>query len=93
MYSRRSDQTDLKLLHIYYFLLRKGVSFLQNYLLKLEITKKINRSCWLPEHRNKKAKGKDNLQKKEKKRKKNGNKRNYNSYHEPPSEEWIKRRS
>ena len=29
VYGKRNDQTDLKLLFVYYFLLQKGVSFLK----------------------------------------------------------------
>ena len=45
-------------------LLQKEDSFLEKNLLKLKITKKLKQlnRCWLPEHGNKKAKGKKNLQ-------------------------------
>ena len=38
LYVKRTDQSDLNFLCVYYFLLRKGVSFLENFLLKLETT-------------------------------------------------------
>ena len=34
LYVKRTDQSDLNFLCVYYFLLRKGVSFLENFLLK-----------------------------------------------------------
>ena len=38
LYVKRTDQSDLNFLCVYYFLLRKGVSFLENFLLKLKTT-------------------------------------------------------
>ena len=74
IYGKRTDQADLKLLFVYYFLLRKGVSFLQifcYYNLKQNIYThthvhtytKVSRSCWLPECREK-AKGRESKKKK-----------------------------
>ena len=42
------------------------------FFVKLETTtrKKLNRWCWLPEHKNKKAKGNENLRRKGKRKKK-----------------------
>ena len=36
LYGKRTDQTDSKLLSVYYFLLPKGVSFFEKNLLNLE---------------------------------------------------------
>ena len=38
IYGKSTDQMDLKLLCVYYFLLQKGVSFHEQFLLKLKTT-------------------------------------------------------
>ena len=56
MYDMRADQTDLNLLCVYFFLIRKVVNIPEKILLKLEtITFLTYRWCWLPQHNKKKV--------------------------------------
>ena len=84
IHGKKADQTDLKLLNIYLSLLRKGVNFFKEILLKLETTIFLTKQRMLVAriHRQNSKRERKTFGGK-KKENKRGEKRNYNTYHEP----------